>query len=424
MPYPFLVFLLLAFAVTYLSMPLVRRIGAAAGLLDHPDRRKMQRAPIPRTGGISVLLGLSAGTALLSFASADLGVPLGKEALAIGLGALIIHLVGVLDDLKNLPPLGKLFAQSIAVAVAMSQGIVIESIALPGGVVEMGWLAWPLTAFFLLGFINSINLIDGLDGLASGIVATGAFVLAIAGVLGGNFVLAGLGSILFGATLGFIPWNFREDKKTFLGDAGSMLLGYSLGVTAIAGAKFSGDATALWIVLATSVFPILDTATTIFRRARSGKALFRPDSMHMHHRMIRFGFTPKRTVLTVVLVTLFAGSQTLVMLVDGTRGLLVASSFAVGLAILGMWKVRPKPREEGDAGFREIVSYLLGAQDGHTARMRGDLSLVDILGDATRTERQTPAEEKIVPIHRNAPAEAEVAVEEPAPVGAAEGASQ
>ena len=120
MPYPFLVFLLTAFAVTYLSMPLVRRLGAAAGLLDHPDRRKMQRAPIPRTGGISVLLGLIAGTVLLSFASADIGIPLGKEALAIGLGALIIHLVGVLDDLKNLPPVGKLCAQSIAVAVAMS----------------------------------------------------------------------------------------------------------------------------------------------------------------------------------------------------------------------------------------------------------------------------------------------------------------
>ena len=123
-----------------------------------------------------------------------------------------------------------------AVGAVISQGVLLEGIDFPGDAAwRFGVLAAPLTAFFLLGFINALNLVDGLDGLASGIAAIAAMALAVAGVMNGNYVLASLSTIVLGAVLGFLPYNFRKEK-TFLGDSGSMLLGYLLGVTIIAGA--------------------------------------------------------------------------------------------------------------------------------------------------------------------------------------------
>ena len=321
-------------------------------------------------------------TLLLVSYAVHIGFPLVREALAIGLGALIVHFTGVLDDLLDLPPLAKLAAQALAVAVAMSQGILIERFGLPGAPgIELGFFSIPLTAFFLLGFINSVNLIDGLDGLATGVVGVGAFALAVTGVLAGNFVLTGTSLILCGSVAGFLPWNLRSRRKTFLGDAGSMLLGYALAVTAIAGTRFSGDPRALWVVVAAAIFPILDTTTTIARRARGGHGLFRPDAMHIHHRLIRFGMSPRRTVGTILLLTLGAAGVAVASTVDGASAWLTVSLLAVALAFFGVARTHRAAETdlESDASFREVVSYLLGAQDGRTARLRGDLTLAELV---------------------------------------------
>jgi UDP-GlcNAc:undecaprenyl-phosphate GlcNAc-1-phosphate transferase len=388
MHYPFAWLFAVSFGATLVATPLVRKAGKRLGLLDHPHERKLQTSAVPRTGGIGVLVGLAAGTALLLHLSGRLGVPITREILAVFTGAVIIHATGVLDDLFDLPAGVKLAAQAFAVAVAVSQGVAIDRIVLPGGEIwQLGPLAMPATAFFLLGFVNTINLVDGLDGLAGGIVAIGALALGLAGVVQGNYVLASLSVILLGAVLGFLPFNFLREK-TFLGDAGSMLLGYLLGVTAIAGAWFSGQSTSLVIGLAAAFVPILDTTTTIVRRFRNGRRLFEADSMHLHHRMVRAGLSPRRTVLTILAVTVFAAGQSLVYFVEGTRILLVTSTLAVALAALQVvLHRRPNPADPDDSGFRDIVLYLLGAQRGRGSLMDESVGMADVLAAVQAASR-------------------------------------
>jgi UDP-GlcNAc:undecaprenyl-phosphate GlcNAc-1-phosphate transferase len=189
--YPFVALFAVAFGATVLSMPVARRIGARIGLLDHPDERKLQASAVPRTGGIGILCGLTAGSWLLVELSGQLGIPVTREILAIFAGAILLHVTGVLDDLFDIPARVKLVAQVVAAAIPVQQGLVVDRLLLPGDVtLHLGLMAAPLTVFLVVGFINAINLVDGLDGLASGVAAIGALALAIAGVLRGNAMLA------------------------------------------------------------------------------------------------------------------------------------------------------------------------------------------------------------------------------------------
>jgi UDP-GlcNAc:undecaprenyl-phosphate GlcNAc-1-phosphate transferase len=374
--------LLASFGATFLAMPVARRLGAAAGLLDHPHVRKLQRTAVPRTGGIAILVGLLAGIGVLLSSAGTIGFPLGRELLAVFLGGVIIHLTGVLDDLLDLSAWGKLLAQTLAVGIVIGSGVVIDRVAVPGlGSWALGWLATPITAFFLLGFVNAVNLVDGLDGLAGGIVGIGALMLSLLGILEGNLLLAALSAVLLGAILGFLPFNFSKKRKTFLGDAGSMLLGYMLPVTAILGARFTGDSTALFVVLAAASMPVFDTATTILRRFRNRVGIFAPDSMHVHHRFIRFGLSPQRTVLTILALTLLASGMCLAAFVVGTRLLLAASALAGALVVVEIRGQRKRNLEEEETTFREILFYLLGAEDGRGPRLGGELAMADVIAD-------------------------------------------
>ncbi len=373
--------LLVSFGTTLIATPAARHLGAALGLMDHPHQRKLQSTAVPRTGGIGILAGMVAGLAVIHAAGDSRGIPLGREVLAICAGGLLIHAIGILDDLWDIPAPVKLFAQAASVGVVISSGVVLREISFGAG---PGWslgpFAVPVTAFFLLGFVNALNLVDGLDGLASGIAAVGAFSMAVAGVLLGNAVLAALAICLLGAVLGFLPFNLRSARKTFLGDAGSMLLGYGLAVTALMGMRFGqGDATPLVIAVAAACVPVLDTATTIVRRSRNRTSLFRPDSMHLHHRLIRFGLTPRRAAFTLVGTTLVVSCQTLAYMVDGLAALLAVSVLALALVAIGIRRAPRAPEPESDQTFREILFYLLGAQDGATPRLRGETAIVEIV---------------------------------------------
>ncbi len=368
-----------AWAASLVMTPLSRWVGSRLGLLDHPQERKIQRVAVPRTGGIGVLFGMLAGMVFVVGVSGPLGIPTSREFIAILAGGAVIHAIGILDDLLDLSARVKLGAQAVAVGIVMSQGVVLESLTVPGGPsLELGVFAYPLTAFFLLGFINSFNLVDGLDGLAGGIAAISAFVLAIAGVLGGNYLLAAFSIALLGSVVGFLPFNFIFGK-TFLGDAGSMLLGYLLPVSAIAGSQFSTDATPVYLVTACALVPILDTLTTILRRFRNGAALFRPDSMHVHHRLIRFGLTPQRTVALILAVTACAAGFALCVLVEEARPFLVPTALAGSLVVLGLRPERRAASDDADASFHEIVFYLLGTQNGVTPRLDGEQGIGELV---------------------------------------------
>jgi UDP-GlcNAc:undecaprenyl-phosphate GlcNAc-1-phosphate transferase len=368
------------FVSTLVFVPITRAFGAGAGLLDHPHERRIQRTAVPRTGGIGILIGMLCGVIALIQLSDSLGVPVGRPVIAIFFGAGLIHLTGILDDLVDLPPFSKLFAQMLAVGVVVGHGLVIDRVVLPGGAtLELGALALPLTSFFILGYVNAINLVDGLDGLAGGIVAIGAALLGLNGIMTGNAVLAALSTVLLATVSGFLPYNFSGRRKTFLGDAGSMLLGFMVPVTAIHGSRFSGESTGLFLALAVATVPILDTATTILRRFRNRKAIFRPDTMHVHHRLIRFGLSPARSVGTILALTLFFGGLTFHVQVEGATPVALASALAGVVAVAEIRRQKRRNAAEDETSFKEILLYLLGALNGRGPRLDGGLTMLDVL---------------------------------------------
>lgn len=387
----YIMILTIAWLASFIMTPVMRFVGARMGLLDHPQERKLQRNAIPRTGGLGVLCGLIAGLWFLSVTSGELGIPFSRQMIAILLGGALIHIVGVLDDGFDIPARWKLAGQVAAVSLVMSQGVLIDAIRIPGAFsFDLGFFAYPLTAFFLLGFINSFNLVDGLDGLASGIAAIGALCLAICGVLTGNAVLAGACIALLGAVVGFLPFNFILGK-TFLGDAGSMILGYLLPVFAIEGARFAADSTPVILAVACALVPILDTATTILRRVRNGQGIFAPDSMHIHHRLIRYGLTPERTVAMILAATAFLAGQALCALVVEARPLFIPTALAGLLVVLGLRTDRRRVVDDQDASFREILFYLLGTQDGNGRRWDGKSGISELASPGHREVRSRGA---------------------------------
>ena len=382
MQHHFVALLIVAWITSLTTTPLMRIVGSRIGLLDHPHERKIQRTAIPRTGGIGILFGVGAAMLYLVKIAPPLGIAMTRELAAVLAGGALIHLIGIMDDLFQLSAKFKLGMQVLVISYVVSNGLLLDGLTFPGGyVLDLGILGIPVTAFFLLGFINSFNLVDGLDGLAGGIAAISAMVLAFAGVLQGNFLLVVLSLALLGAVVGFLPFNFLLGK-TFLGDAGSMLLGYLLAVSALAGSRFTHDATPVLLAIASAIVPILDTFTTILRRLRSGQGLFHPDSMHIHHRLIRFGLTPERTVVVMLGVTAFSAGLSLCLLVEGSAPLLVPTVLAGFLVALGMRRERRAIEDDTEASIRETVLYLLGTLDGPNARMDGKQRIGEVLAAA------------------------------------------
>jgi UDP-GlcNAc:undecaprenyl-phosphate GlcNAc-1-phosphate transferase len=402
MQHHFVALLTVAWITSLVTTPLMRIVGARIGLLDHPHERKIQRTAIPRTGGIGILFGMAAAMIYLGRIAPPLGIAMSRELGAVLAGGALIHILGIMDDLLQLSARVKLGLQALVIACVVSNGVLLDGLTLPGGsVLDLGVFAIPVTAFFLLGFINSFNLVDGLDGLAAGIAAISAVVLALAGVLQGNFLLALLSLALLGAVVGFLPFNFIFGK-TFLGDAGSMLLGYFLGVSALVGARFTQDATPVLLAIAGAIVPILDTFTTILRRLRNGQALFRPDSMHIHHRLIRFGLTPERTVVVILGVTAFAAGLALCISIEGYSLLFIPTFMAASLVASGMRRDRRTIEEDTEASIRETVLYLLGTLDGTNARMDGKQRIGEVLAASparttprNRSNESQPSEEKL-----------------------------
>lgn len=390
MQHHFVALLTVAWITSLTTTPLMRIVGARIGLLDHPHERKIQRTAIPRTGGIGILFGMAAAMLYLGNIAPPLGIAMTRELGAVLAGGALIHILGIMDDLLQLSAKVKLGLQVLIISYVVSNGLLLDGLTFPGGyALDLGIFAVPVTAFFLLGFINSFNLVDGLDGLAGGIAAISAMVLAFAGVLQGNFLLALLSLALLGAVVGFLPFNFIFGK-TFLGDSGSMLLGYLLAVSALAGSRFTHDGTPVLLAMISAIVPILDTSTTILRRLRKGQALFRPDSMHVHHRLIRFGLTPERAVVVILGVTAFAAGLALCFLVEGSGPLFVPTVLSGFLVASGMRKDRRAlDDDDTEASIRETVLYLLGTLDGPNARMDGKQRIGEVLAaapaHATRT---------------------------------------
>jgi UDP-GlcNAc:undecaprenyl-phosphate GlcNAc-1-phosphate transferase len=291
-----------AFLLNLLILPLVLRLAHRHKWYDRPNSRKIHTGLIPRMGGPGLFLSFILAAVLAALALPRLagGRLLEPRFAALFGGMAIVHLVGLYDDFKNLSALWKFVLQLAAAAIITSGGFLIRSVTLPYlGSINLGLAAYPLTAVWLVGIANAVNLIDGMDGLAGGIGAFAAAAMGTIALLQGSARGAVLSFALFGALLAFLLFNFPP-ARIFMGDSGSLFLGLTLAALPLAGGIPRSAAFGSLIVPVTLLtVPILDTATAILRRLRHRRSIISPDKQHIHHKLLAMGLS-ERQILTVI----------------------------------------------------------------------------------------------------------------------------
>lgn len=301
---------LLAFAASLLFNWMARSVGLRFRLYDAPNGRRLHSRPIPRLGGpaIAAAFGLPLLALLLwDNQLGDAWRAQGTQGLALLLGGFLIMLVGLWDDVHHLRARYKLLGQIAIAVLAYFLGIQIHQIQLPlVGELDMGIFALPVTVFWILGFVNAVNLIDGVDGLCGGVVFIASVTVFFVALISGSPLGALFSAALGGAVLGFLRYNFNP-ASLFLGDSGSYFLGYVLAIMSILGTQKSSVAVAVLAPLLAVGLPVADTFLAIVRRALNGRPIFAPDRGHIHHRLLDRGYGPKRVVIILYVVSvLFA----------------------------------------------------------------------------------------------------------------------
>ena len=328
--------LLLIFSVSLASclglVPVVRFLASRVGLVDSPDgRRKVHGRPVPLGGGLAVLasaaVAAAAGLALPGPVR-DMMALKWPTLLGLGLAALLICAVGVADDYRGLRGRYKLLGQAAAVAVVIGSGVVVRDVHLFGWQIDLGLLSLPFTAFLLLGAINSLNLLDGMDGLLGGVGAVICLALAAMAVLAGHWAVAGLALALAGALLGFLRYNLPP-ASIFLGDCGSMLVGLVVGTLAIEGSLKAPATIALSTPVVLLTLPILDTTAAIIRRKLTGRSIYTTDRGHLHHCLLRRGFSTWRVLLLVFAFCVLTGAGALASEAFSNEWIAVVTAAAV-----------------------------------------------------------------------------------------------
>ncbi|MFT8872895.1 MAG: MraY family glycosyltransferase [Sporolactobacillus sp.] len=268
--------------------PFVKKLALKIGATDAPNARKVHKKIMPRLGGLAIYLAFMIGMLILR--------PASSYTLPLLTGSTIVVLTGALDDLFSLSAKIKIVAHFLAALVMVGGGISITFINLPfNGVLYLNWLSVPLTLLWIMGVTNAINLIDGLDGLAAGVSSIVLLTIAGLSLTEGNMFVFAVSAILLGSTLGFLPYNFHP-AKIFMGDTGSYFLGYIISVLSLLGFK---NVTLFSIVLPMVILavPISDTLFAIVRRWVNKQPLMAPDRSHLHHCLLRYGFTQAQTVV-------------------------------------------------------------------------------------------------------------------------------
>jgi UDP-GlcNAc:undecaprenyl-phosphate GlcNAc-1-phosphate transferase len=294
---------LLAFAVSLGLTPLVGRLALRLSIIDRPSERSVsQRANIPLLGGLAVAGGAALGLGLCVAAGS---APVASRHLAgWALGALVVLGLGICDDRFGLGAGAKFAGQVVAALIAIAAGYQLGHVTEP--VSRSTWflsapVAWLASLVWIVGVTNALNLIDGLDGLATGVGAIICATLAVTLWQAGQPFGVCAGVALLGGLLGFLPWNFPP-ARIFLGDTGSLFIGYSLALLALEGYRQVTVITFVVPLLALAV-PILDTALSIVRRARTGQSPFRADRLHIHHRLLARRGSARSAVLQFYFLT-------------------------------------------------------------------------------------------------------------------------
>lgn len=309
----------IAFVISFAATPLVRRVAIKIGAIDVPlDNRRMHTKPTPLMGGLAIFFGiiiaLIFGICVSYFEYDELVFD--NRIIGYIIGATIILLMGIVDDLKSIKARYKLIIQIIAAGIVVYFGVSIGSIANPfmnGEYFNLGWLEIPLTILWIVGITNAINFIDGLDGLATGITCISSLSLLFVFILTGQSIAAiFLAIILAGATLGFLPYNFNP-AKIFMGDTGSNFLGFTLAILSILGLAKTYTFIAVLAPIVILALPIFDTGFAVIRRLINKRPLMEADKGHIHHKLIGKGLTTKQVVFILYIVCILLGMLAIVL---------------------------------------------------------------------------------------------------------------
>ena len=294
---PFIIAVILSYGFT----PFAKEIAYKIGAIDIPkDERRVHSKPIPRLGGLAIYMAIIVAFVLFS------KMPRG-QMVAIIVASSIIFFTGVVDDVHPLSAKVKMLLQIIAACVIMAVDIRILGFGNPfGGYVHLGWLSYPVTLFWIVGITNTVNLIDGLDGLAAGISAISASVLVYVALINGWTHTAVLTAIVAGACLGFLPYNFNP-AQIFMGDGGALLLGFILSTISVTGTLKSATALTIAVPVLALGVPIFDTTFAIVRRIVMKKPIMEADKGHLHHRLLTIGFDQKGAVVRLYSISVLLG---------------------------------------------------------------------------------------------------------------------
>lgn len=311
-----------AVVISFLMTPLARKLAVKVGAMDIPkDARKIHKDPMPYFGGLAIYVSII--SCMLVF------MPQNKTNVHIMLGASVIVLTGIVDDMYGMKAKIKLLMQIVAATIAIYGGVQIHFITNPLSTTGMSYLltyfSVPITLFWIVGITNTINLIDGLDGLASGVATIAATTLLFtAANMGYSFIVMQC-AIIAGASLGFLPFNFNP-AKIFMGDTGSLLLGYMLAVTSILGMVKSVALVTLAVPLFALGLPIFDTTFAIIRRYLNNKPIMEPDKDHLHHKLMNKGLNQRQTVLVMYFISMMLGMVSVIISdAEPFAGIIVAS---------------------------------------------------------------------------------------------------
>lgn len=330
---------LLAFITTFVVTPHTMRLAKKVGAIDIPNDRRVNKKPMPRLGGLAVIAGLVVSIIYLFITTSIEGKLnlFGEEnyylkMIGFFLGVLILGLVCYIDDVKGVPSWVKLTAQIVASIIVVACGIRIENISIPfteGKIIMGDIFSYIITVCWIVGITNAINLIDGLDGLSSGVTLISCLSLLMVFALNSSPLIAiVLITALAGALVGFLPFNFSP-AKTFIGDTGSNFMGFALAIISILGVAKTYTALVLIAPIIILAMPIFDTLFAIFRRLIKGKsikAVFKPDKGHLHHKLMAKGYTQKQAVLIMYGITAILGMFAVILL---ESGIWKALSFAI-----------------------------------------------------------------------------------------------
>ena len=351
--------LVVAFLVALIATPVVKSLAFRVGAVDVPkDNRRMHDHPIPRMGGLAIFLGFLLSVLLF--------LDLDTQLRGMLLGAIIIVVLGIFDDIYSLGAKLKFLIQIGAALVAVLSGNVIETLSNPNVFSSnlywnLGWLSIPVTVLWIVAITNAVNLIDGLDGLACGVSTISSMTLLVIALVVSEGGVAILMAALAGGCIGFLPYNMNP-AKIFMGDTGSTFLGYILAVVSVQGLFKFYTIISFAVPFLMLGLPIFDTCFAFIRRIAHGQSPMHADRSHVHHRLIDMGFNQKQAVAVLYVISAILGLSAVVLTTTGAaRAMLFLLALSGAGALAGKFYLghngnhRDKPPSPGQGQGTQIA---------------------------------------------------------------------